>query len=96
MDTKTAINIASKHLESLSGHVLDLLTISSPISTLAAVNLSKMVSKLSPLLGNLIELNVIDFLNQQKDFTSLRKWIRQDPGFPDTIFEGPISPAPEF
>ncbi len=36
---------ASKHLQSLAGHVFDLLTISKPISSDAAVNLSKVVSQ---------------------------------------------------
>jgi hypothetical protein len=88
---------ASRHLQGLSGHVFDLLTISKPISYAAAVNLSKVVSKLSPLLGNLIEFNTVDFLNGQAEYQGLGKWIRQDPGFPDTIFIGyEITPSPGF
>lgn len=96
LDTKTAIKIASKHLGSLRGHVLDLLTVSPPISPAAAVNLAKVVSKLSPMLGNLIEFNTVEFLNQQKEFQARGRWKRQDPGFPDAIFDGSISPAPGF
>ena len=55
--TQEVLTSASLHLQGLAGHVFDLLTISKPISPNAAVNLSKMVSKLSPLLGNLIEFN---------------------------------------
>lgn len=91
------LEIASANLERLSGHVFDLLTISKPISPNAAVNLSKVVSKLSPLLGNLIEFNTVEFLNDLPDFKSHGKWQRQDPGFPDTIFVGPkIDPVPGF
>lgn len=96
MDTQTAIKVASKHLAGLRGHVLDLLTISAPVTPAAAVNLAKVVSKLSPILGNLIEFNTVEFLNQQKEFAALGKWKRQDPGFPDAIFEGKITPAPGF
>jgi hypothetical protein len=96
MDTQTAIKVASKHLAGLRGHVLDLLTISAPVTPAAAVNLAKVVSKLSPMLGNLIEFNTVEFLNQQKEFSSLGKWKRQDPGFPDAIFEGSINPTPGF
>jgi hypothetical protein len=96
MDTKTALKVASTHLAGLRGHVLDLLTISAPVTPAAAVNLARVVSKLSPMLGNLIEFNVVEFLNQQTEFAGLGKWKRQDPGFPDAIFDGKISPAPGF
>ena len=88
---------ASRHLQGLSGHVFDLLTVSKPISPAAAVNLSKVVSKLSPLLGNLIEFNTVEFLNDQTEYNGRGEWFRQDPGFPDTIFIGPgITPSPGF
>lgn len=88
---------ASTHLQGLAGHVFDLLTVSKPVSPDAAVNLSKVVSKLSPLLGNLIEFNTVEFLNALPEFQEVGKWIRQDPGFPDTILVGPeITPTPGF
>jgi hypothetical protein len=80
----------------LTGHVFDLLTVSKPISPDAAVNLAKVVSKLSPLLGNLIEFNAVEFLNTQSAFARFGIWKRQDPGFPDTIFEGSVTPTPGF
>ncbi len=83
---KAILDSASTHLKELSGHVFDLLTIEKPISVDAAVNLSKVVSKLSPLLGNLIEFNTVEFLNDQPEYQKLGTWLRQDPGFPDTIF----------
>jgi hypothetical protein len=92
---KEILESASKHLQGLTEHVFDLLTISKPISPNAAVNLSKVVSKLSPLLGNLIEFNTVEFLNDLPEYHELGKWQRQDPGFPDTIFVGPtITPTP--
>jgi hypothetical protein len=97
MTSKEILTTASLHLERLSGHVFDLLTLSKPISPNAAVNLSKVVSKLSPLLGNLIEFNTVEFLNDQPEFRNLGAWQRQDPGFPDTIFVGEgITPTPGF
>jgi hypothetical protein len=96
-DTQEILASASLHLQGLTGHVFDLLTISKPNSPDAAVNLSKVVSKLSPLLGNLIEFNTVEFLNDQAEYHELGKWLRQDPGFPDTVFVGPgISPTPGF
>jgi hypothetical protein len=96
MDTKTVISKASEHLGSLSGHVFDILTVSKPLSADAAVNLAKVVSKLSPLVGNLIEFNTCDFLNLQNEFVDFGNWKRQDPGFPDIIFNGIVKPTPGF
>jgi hypothetical protein len=96
MDTKTVISKASEHLGSLSGHVFDILTVSKPLSADAAVNLAKVVSKLSPLVGNLIEFNTCDFLNLQNEFVDFGNWKRQDPGFPDVIFNGIVKPTPGF
>lgn len=95
LTTKEAIDVASEHLKELSGHVFDLLTVTKPVTPDAAVNLSKVVSKLSPLLGNLIEFNTVEFLNDKEDFQGLGEWRRQDPGFPDTVFDG-IIPTPGF
>lgn len=94
MNTQDVIRIASHYLEGFSGHTFEVLDISKPISVDAAVNLSKVISKLSPLVGNLIEFNTIEFLNQQDEFSEFGKWQRQDPGFPDTIFVGNVQPIP--
>lgn len=96
MNSREVLASASLHLERLAGHVFDLLTISKPISPNAAVNLAKIVSKLSPLLGNLIEYNTVEFLNDQPEYNGLGVWKRQDPDFPDTIFDGAITPRPGF
>lgn len=96
MDTAEALAIASRHLQRLSGHVFDVLSVAKPISPDAAVDLAKIISKLSPLLGNLIELKLAEFLNQQHEFKGAGRWKRQDPGFPDIILEGPVHPTPGF
>ncbi len=93
--TADVIKIASKHLETLSGHTFDLLTVAKPITPDAAVNLTKVISKLSPLLGNLIEFNTVEFLDAQDEFKGVGTWERQDPGFPDTVFRG-VDPTPGF
>lgn len=96
MNSREVLTSGSTHLQGLTGHVFDLLTIAKPISPDAAVNLSKVVSKLSPLLGNLIEFNTVEFLNDQPEYADHGVWKRQDPGFPDTIFEGSMTPTPGF
>ena len=94
--TADVLQLAGGHLNELSGHIFDLLSVSKPISPDAAVNLAKVISKLSPLLGNLIEFNTVEFLNDQEEYNGLGVWKRQDPGFPDTIFEGSIAPTAGF
>lgn len=96
MDTKTAIKSAADHLYRLAGHEFDVLSVAKPVSPEAALNLAKIVSKLSPIVGNLIEFNIVEVLQELEEFKGLGKWIRQDPGFPDAIFEGKIVPAPGF
>lgn len=96
MNTQEALKIASEHLKGLAGHVFDLLTVSKPVSPEAAVNLAKVISKLSPLLGNLIEFNTVEYLNDLDEFQQIGSWIRQDPGFPDALLDGSIVPKPGF
>jgi hypothetical protein len=96
VNTHEVITAASAHLQSLSGHVFDLLTVAKPVSPNAAVNLAKVVSKLSPMLGNLIEFNTVEFLNDRPEFKQFGTWQRQDPGFPDAIFAGSVIPTPGF
>lgn len=81
----------------LAGHVIDVVDIKKPDGLQYAINLSKVVSKLSPLIGNMIEFHVADVLNKRIEGTALAqlgKWIRQDPGFPDTVFSGTVLPQP--
>ena len=94
MNTQDVIRLASQYLANLSGHTFDVLDVSKPVTVNAAVNLTKVISKLSPLLGNLIEFNTVEFLNRQDDFAGFGVWKRQDPGFPDTIFVGNVQPKP--
>jgi len=94
MNTQDVIQLASNYLEQLPGHTIEVLELSKPVTVGAAINLSKVISKLSPLLANLIEFNTVELLNQQSEFTEFGEWQRQDPGFPDTLFVGTVEPTP--
>lgn len=96
LTTAEVISIASNHMKGLAGHEFDLLTIAKPVSPDAALNLAKVISKLSPLLGNLIEFNTCEYLSDKPEFEGLGEWRRQDPGFPDAIFDGVVKPTPGF
>lgn len=84
---------ATEFIASFEGHELDVLDVSRPPDLDYAVHLAKVISKLSPMLGNMIEYRLTAALNDQEGFPE-GKWIRQDPGFPDTIFESDITPTP--
>jgi len=81
-------------LSDLQGHDIDVLTIHKPKDFQAAQHLLKVISKLSPLIGNMLESSLVTFLNSIDDWKNLGSWVRQDPGFPDTIFLGSIDPKP--
>ncbi|MCY4093790.1 MAG: hypothetical protein OXG05_01540 [Gammaproteobacteria bacterium] len=87
---------ASRQLRSLIGQVFDVITLSKPKTNDAVVNLTKIISKLSPLVGNLIEFEMVDFLNSQHGSVDFGTWVRQDPGFPDALFVSHIKPSPGF
>ncbi len=80
MNTSEVIKYARQRLEGLAGHVFEVMEVAKPVSPNAAVNLAKIISKLSPLVGNLIEFNTVEYLNDQPDFAGLGTWKRQDPG----------------
>lgn len=96
MNTQEVIALARSYLNGLCGHEFNVLEVTKPVSPEAAVNLAKIISKLSPLVGNLIEFNSCEYLNDQDGFAEFGEWKRQDPGFPDTIFAGTVTPTPGF
>lgn len=93
MDYKEILRLAGEHLQSLIGENMDVVDITKPPTLEYAEHLAKTISKLSPLVGNMIEFKVCEELNTL-DWKGLGEWERQDPGFPDTIFSGSVSPQP--
>lgn len=79
------LSTASKELADLKGKTFDIVDINKPSTMDYAVQLSKVISKLSPLIGNLIEFSTVDLLNRH-DWKGQGSWVRQDPGFPDALF----------
>ena len=77
---------ATTELKYLRNSAIDIVDIKKPESLGYAVQLSKVISKLSPLIGNMIEFSVVDLLNRN-DWLGHGKWVRQDPGFPDALFQ---------
>lgn len=84
MNCSEILSVAEQKLMTLKGRSLDVVDIKRPQSIAYAKSLAKVVSKLSPFLGNMIEFSVVDMLNDMSE----GNWIRQDPGFPDACFQG--------
>jgi len=80
------LNAASQEILKISGKIFDIVDVKRPSTIDYAIQLSKVISKLSPLIGNLIEFTTVDMLNLSLD-TSNGRWIRQDPCFPDALFK---------
>ena len=94
VDYKDILTKATDELMSLNSHLIDVLEIKRPPNISYAKQLAKVISKLSPMLGNMIEFSTVDLLNDY-DWNGLGTWIRQDPGFPDALFSSPyIQPNP--
>lgn len=76
LDRATAV------LDSLVGEAIDALEVKS-LEADDAPLLGRVVSKLSPMIGNLLEARVISVLDEHAEHGF--RWQRQDPGFPDAI-----------
>lgn len=74
-------------IKNLVGQPLDVLDITKPVDIEYARHLFKVISKLSPLIGNMIEFFIPSVLNKKR-WQMSGEWIRQDPSFPDIIFSG--------
>lgn len=87
MDIEGIIKRASTLLEKQIGHRFDQLEIAKPKSQFEAINLLKITSKLSPIIGNLFEIDAVEALTASASFKKGGTWIRQDPGFPDVLYK---------
>jgi len=85
LDQEQILKAANKELHSLIGNTIDVVDIIKPYNLEYAKQLSKVISKLSPLIGNMIEFSTVDLLNKNY-WGGFGEWIRQDPGFPDASF----------
>ncbi|MEW5827755.1 MAG: hypothetical protein AB1846_02610 [Chloroflexota bacterium] len=78
--------IANDKIHELKDRNIDVVDVAKPPDFEYAHHLSLVVSKLSPLIGNMIEFAIVSELNRNDWSRYNGKWDRQDPGFPDTIF----------
>lgn len=93
MTPRQILDSAAVDIERLTGETIDILDVAKPPDMAYASHLAKVISKLSPLVGNMIEFYIANALNASRHVQQ-GDWIRQDPGFPDLVFKGAISPEP--
>lgn len=86
-DIQDILQIASGKIYELKDRIIDVVDVARPPDFEYAGHLSLVVSKLSPLIGNMIEFAIVSELNRHDWSRFHGKWDRQDPGFPDTIFQ---------
>ena len=81
------LQIASDKIHELKDRIIDVVDVIKPPDFEYAGHLSLVLSKLSPLIGNMIGFAIVSELNRSDWSRYKGKWDRQDPGFPDTIFQ---------
>lgn len=81
-DYQRELERASLVLHDLAGEDVDAIDVSN-VGVEEAPFLAKIVSKLSPMVGNLMEQRVVSILDEATP--DGYSWHRQDPGFPDAI-----------
>ena len=91
---RTILASANNTIQELTNQRVDLIEINTPATEADAIQLAKIISKiaskLSPLLGNLFEFGIVNALNANN--TGEGTWVRQDPGFPDARFISNLFP----
>jgi hypothetical protein len=85
VDYREILDIASDQIVKMCGETIDIIQLNKPTSVEQAKELTKIVSKLSPVFGNMIEFKAVERLNAI-NWGNLGRWVRQDPGFPDALF----------
>lgn len=81
-DIERELSVAQETLEELAGEDVDAIEIKS-VEADEAPFLARIVSKLSPMVGNLMEQRIASILNEAA--SEGYEWHRQDPGFPDAV-----------
>lgn len=88
MNYKEILTIASNEVLNLKNRTVNVIDLIKPADVDYAIQISRIISKLSPLIGNMLEMATVNALNTV-EWENNTKWKRQDPGFPDAIYDDP-------
>ena len=80
--TADELDEAANTLQALAGEDVDAISIKS-LASEEAPFFARIVSKLSPMVGNLMEQRIVTLLDENS--SDGYRWERQDPGFPDAV-----------
>jgi hypothetical protein len=94
MICEEVLRIASRRLLQLKNSTLDFISIKPSADVAYVKHLARTISKLSPSIGNMLEFEMVSYLNGLDCWRGFGRWRRQDPGFPDAVFMGRTSPRP--
>jgi hypothetical protein len=75
------------NINSMVNDIFDIINIGKPNSLDYAIFMSHIESKISSIVGNMIEYSMANHLNKNSSFREFGIWKRQDPEFPDNIFQ---------
>lgn len=84
--TNDVLSDATNIISSMKNEIFDVLSISKPDDIEYAKFMAKVNSKISSIVGNMIEFSMANVLNENSKYKSLGHWERQDPDFPDNVF----------
>lgn len=88
MNDPQLLQRVTSDIQAMSGMVVErVFNLYPPDSTASAEFIAKVLSKLTPLVANHIEVQISDVLNRSGQYTSLGEWRRQDPGYPDVVLD---------
>jgi hypothetical protein len=96
MEPNEVITVASEFLSGLEGHLFKQVSLHKPTTMFEALNMLKIVSKISALVGNLFEIDAVEALKGHEHLGGLGEWIRQDPDFPDVLLNWEANVKPGF
>jgi hypothetical protein len=88
------VEIAKNHILNLKEKQINIISINSVPSFNSINQFVKITSKLSPIIGNFIEYNIVEILNE--NLKGYGNWVRQDPKFPDAFFRSSNPNIPDF
>lgn len=86
LNIDNVLNDASSNINSMVDDIFDIINIGEPDSLDYAIFMSHIESKISSIVGNMIEYAMANHLNETSSFRAQGVWKRQDPEFPDNIF----------
>jgi hypothetical protein len=86
MNSSEIISIANAEINKLVGYTVSQFTIEKPKDLDDTQDMLSVISKMSPLVGNMLEFKISKMLSAHPELGKLGIWKRQDPDFPDVLF----------